>query len=300
MPRPDLEQSITSLIASGDIRLAAEQLVTGYGSEVLGRCANLVGDRSLAEDLAQDVFGRAFTGLAGFRGESTIRTWLFTIVRNVCVDHHRRAAGSSWIRDVDADAEAQPDETPILIELMADQQQLRRALAALDETERALVVLRYVHGLGYPELAETFGIKEGATRMRLCRALERMRAELVPHEVMRAPRDRHEFEAPWSGAVAEPRSRKTPPRMRSISRERVPLSARPDFAASRGLEVASGNALSQDSLGQALGLILEESEARPPADGLVQGLRPMIARLAANDPPVRERSSWLRRLFRRG
>ncbi len=283
MPQPDLEQSIKSLIASGDIRLAAEQLVTCYGSEVLGRCANLVGDHAIAEDLAQEVFGRALAGLSGFRGESTLRTWLFTIVRNVCIDHHRRAAGSAWIRDEDADAEAQPDERPILIDLMGDREQVGRALDALEETERALVVLRYVHGLGYPELASTFGIKEGATRMRLCRALEKMRAELVPQVLRQSfgARARREVESPAFIAYPEARMEETAPTLGAIRDDSAP-------------------ALLDRAFDRALGLLLEAAEARPPVSGLLQGLRPTIDRLETKAPTVGERRGWLHRIFGRG
>lgn len=311
MPQPNLEQSIVSLIAAGDVRAAAEQLVVAYGSEVLGRCANLVGDRFAAEDLAQDVFSRAIAGLAGFRGEATLRTWLFMIVRNVCIDHHRRMSGGAGLRDEDADAEEQPEERPFLIELMTDREQLGRALDALEETERALVILRYVHGLGYSELAQSFGIKEGAARMRLCRALGRMREELTPVARQRVVRMR-------TRAVVEA----PPPGTESVERER--LREELDRITTMPLGPASGSdlraptdspRLAQDCsfviddsrelddtlqpLGRALGLMLIATESRPPVTEILRKLRPLIDGLAAKGPPARAERSWLRRLFGR-
>ncbi len=70
------------------------------------------------------------------------------------------------------------DEAPLPAELLSRRVDVNAALNELGENERALVVLRYRHGLDYSELASVFGLKEGTVRMRLSRALGRMRSAL--------------------------------------------------------------------------------------------------------------------------
>jgi RNA polymerase sigma-70 factor (ECF subfamily) len=167
-------------VASGDLRRAGAWLVYRFSDEVFGLCAAMVHDRSAAEDLAQDVFGRAFAHLGTFRGEASARTWILAIARNRCIDHLRALRRDPWHGvDPDSEPDAQPVEVPLPADLLADRAAVEHALAELAEGERALVVLRFRHGLEYAELAAAFGLREGAVRMRLSRALARMRQQLL-------------------------------------------------------------------------------------------------------------------------
>ncbi len=161
----------------GDHRLAAEWLVRHHATAVLALCQGMVRDEALAEDLCQDAFTRAFGGLAGFRREAEPRTWLLAIARNRCLDELRRQ-GRNPVDPEEAIEEA-PDERPLEAHLLGDRQAVQHALDSLGERDRAMVLLRFVHGLGYPELADAFGIKQGAARMRISRALARMRFVLA-------------------------------------------------------------------------------------------------------------------------
>jgi RNA polymerase sigma factor (sigma-70 family) len=134
----------------------------------------------MAEDLTQEVFGRALTALRDFRGESSARTWLLKIARNRCIDHLRARQREPWggVGD-EAEPDQHPDSAPLPVDLIARRGQLSLALEQLAEGERALVILRFRHGLDYRELAAAFGLREGAVRMRISRALARMRRALV-------------------------------------------------------------------------------------------------------------------------
>jgi RNA polymerase sigma-70 factor (ECF subfamily) len=175
------DEELHHLLDEGDLRGAGTWLVTRYAHEVHGLCSALIRDRLTAEDLAQDVFSRAFAGLGKYRREASSRTWLLAIAKNRCIDH-LRSQGRAPFADVEpTDA---PDETPLTSELLSRRADVLRALSALEEGERALVILRYRHGLSYDELANVFGLKTGATRMRVSRALSRMRAALERAEPM--------------------------------------------------------------------------------------------------------------------
>lgn len=166
------------LLKSARPRDAAALLVRDHAGEVQGLCRAMVRDPAIAEDLAQDTFSRAFVAMHEFRDESSPRTWLLTIARNRCTDWLRREGRRPYDLSDSVDEEAGEELPPV--QRLADREDVSRALRTLDETARALVVLRFRHGLGYPELAEAFGVGQGAIRMRVSRALAQMRQELEP------------------------------------------------------------------------------------------------------------------------
>lgn len=187
MDAPHLDLELTRLIERGDRRRAATMLVERFASDVYALCRAMVRDSTLAEDLAQDAFGRAITALESFRGEASPRTWLLKIARNRCLDHLAHAKRSPIDTHLDHDVDAHVEDAPPAIDLMVRREDAQRALAALAETERAIVVLHFGHGVGYPELAEAFAMKEGAVRMRVSRAVARMREALEVERTAASP-----------------------------------------------------------------------------------------------------------------
>jgi RNA polymerase sigma-70 factor (ECF subfamily) len=182
--RAAIDETLLALIARGRLREAGEQLVRAHARDVVGLCRAMVRDGDAAEDLAQDVFARAARALGEFRGEAASRTWILGIARNRCIDHLRARARDPWAdaADADADADAVPDDAPLPHDLLSRRGEVDAALASLAEGDRALVVLRFGHGLDHAELADVFGVREGAVRMRLSRALARMRDGLAARE----------------------------------------------------------------------------------------------------------------------
>jgi len=172
--------SFHDALGRGDHRAAATWLVRAHAGDVLSLCRAIVRDATTAEDLAQDTFASAFGGLAGLRLESSPRTWLLAIARHRCIDHLRRSKRAPYAIAPDVElVELHPDDgAPLGPELLQRRDDVVRALEVLDEPSRALVMLRFRHGLEYDELAEVFGQKEGTIRMRLSRALTKMRQEL--------------------------------------------------------------------------------------------------------------------------
>lgn len=178
---PDFE--LRGLLQAGDLRAAGAWLVQHHARDVIALCRSMLRERALAEDLTQDVFASAFEKLKGFRLEASARTWLLAIARNRCIDHLRRAGREPVeITEGGDEPELAPDQSPLPQELLSRRVDVEAALGELDENERALVVLRFRHGLEYAELASVFGLKEGTVRMRLSRALSRMRGELERRE----------------------------------------------------------------------------------------------------------------------
>ena len=149
-----------------------------FAPEVFGLCLAIVGDRSQAEDLSQEVFASAFSALPGFRGEASARTWILKIARNGCIDHLRKRKRWSGLDD-DGDPDEFAEDVSLPNTILSRRSDIELALVGLEEVERALIVLRFSHGLDYEELAAAFGLKSGTTRMRVSRALAKMRDYLV-------------------------------------------------------------------------------------------------------------------------
>jgi RNA polymerase sigma-70 factor, ECF subfamily len=171
---------------SGDETAFAE-LVAEHQRMVVQLAINLLGDRDEALDLSQEVFLRVFRTLGRFRGQSTLRTWIYRIAVNQARNRHR-----FWRRRHRADqvpldvhvaahgefhssAESGPDRLLAQKELAA---QLQHALDALPFEQRTAIVLREVDGLSYEEIAYSLGVAVGTVKSRLTRARQVLRLEL--------------------------------------------------------------------------------------------------------------------------
>ncbi len=173
-----MDQAFRDHLKRGDRKAAGTWLVRHHAPEVRGLCCAMAG--SEGEDLAQDVFIKAFAGLPEFRGEASARTWILAIARNRCLDHLRRLQRAPVELDDQVDLEGPIDDSPLPSWMVQNRDAVRRALDVLGEVPRAMIQLRFVHGLDYGELGEVFGIRSGTARMRVSRALARMRLEFAP------------------------------------------------------------------------------------------------------------------------
>jgi RNA polymerase sigma factor (sigma-70 family) len=165
---PDLE--LIQRIGARD-RSAAAQLFDRHASGVLSFISRRVGAQE-AEDLLQEVFVRALRRASTFRGESSVRTWLYAIARLVVFERYRgeaRQRGES-LGDIPADRPG-----PESFTLRGEER--RRLLAALQQLpdEQALVLeLYHIDGLTHDQVGELLGISSVASRKRLQRASRSM------------------------------------------------------------------------------------------------------------------------------
>jgi RNA polymerase sigma-70 factor (ECF subfamily) len=149
----------------------------------------MLGDREKAEDLAQETFLRIVKGAQAWERRARFQTWLFTIARNLCVDHARR---DRFRRADSLDAEG-PDGEPSKVESVpgreidpgrgAESARLRpllqKALLGLPAEQREVFVLREQAGLPFREIAEMTGANENTVKSRMRYALEGLRKALA-------------------------------------------------------------------------------------------------------------------------
>lgn len=159
--------------------LAIEQLVHTHQAEVYRLALSILDDPDEADDATQEVFVAALRSLDSFRGDSSLKTWLFRITINLCRSRHQRDQRRMRLRQIleslfRAD-QAHPESEAVRHEA---ESALWRAVRALDEKHRIPVILRYYHDLPAAEIAETLGIPVGTVHSRLNHARERLRARL--------------------------------------------------------------------------------------------------------------------------
>jgi len=147
--------------AAGD-RIALADFVAATQAEVWRLCAHLV-DRASADDLTQETYLRAIPALAGFRGESSPRTWLLQIARYTCADAIRRRRRRRVLFE-----RLRREERPGVVS--GGEMELDDLMACLHPDRRAAFVLTQVLGVGYAEAAEICDCPVGTIRSRVARA----------------------------------------------------------------------------------------------------------------------------------
>lgn len=173
------EPSDSELIARwqrGDER-AASVLVNRH-ADAVQRYISSLGIRGHEQEIVQDTFVRAFGSIGSFRGDSSLRTWLFTIARRLVADSRRAERRKRDVAEVqDADASTEYDALDSLI-AEESRQRMHDAIGRLSPTQREVFVLRVSEGLSYKEIAEVVGTTEGAARVHYHNALRQVKESL--------------------------------------------------------------------------------------------------------------------------
>lgn len=180
------DAALAQRCASGD-EGAYTELVAEHQRMVIQLAMNLLGDRDEALDLSQDVFLRVFRTIHHFRGQSSLRTWMYRITVNqarnrqrfwrrrhradqISLDQHEAAHG-----ECPSGGESTPDRLLAQKELAG---RLQHALGQLPFDQRTAIVLREIDGLSYEEIAYSLGVAVGTVKSRLTRARQALRLEL--------------------------------------------------------------------------------------------------------------------------
>jgi RNA polymerase sigma-70 factor (ECF subfamily) len=180
------EATLVQRCAARD-EVACAELVGEHQRMVVQLAVNLLDDRDEALDVSQEVFLRVFRTIHRFRGQSSLRTWIYRIAVNQARNRHR-----FWRRRRRADQVSLEDHVSLHGELVSTRQatperelaqkelgdRLQRALNNLPFDQRTAIVLREVDGLSYDEIAFSLGVAIGTVKSRLTRARQALRLEL--------------------------------------------------------------------------------------------------------------------------
>jgi len=194
------ERTAETLADSDDLRLtdalrqgserAYEELITRFQQPVYTLALRLLSDPAEAYDVVQEVFLKVFRNIGSFRGQSTLKTWIYRITVNEAHNarrwffRHRR-------REVELDND--PEESRNLKEMIPDRSRspydealhreqhvlLEAALEKINPIFREAVVLRDITDLSYEEIADILGVTLGTVKSRILRGREALRQELA-------------------------------------------------------------------------------------------------------------------------
>lgn len=158
---------------------AFNELVLRYQDRVYNTAYRFTGNTADAADIAQQTFINAFRAIAGFKGDSSVATWLHRITFNLFASDLRRAPRrraaslddeeANLLPAAVADDPAEADDNTRLV---------REILAAMDEGDRKLIVLKDIDGYKYREIAEMLGMPEGSVHGRIHRIRMALREKL--------------------------------------------------------------------------------------------------------------------------
>lgn len=186
---PGAEGTLVELCLRGD-GAAFGRLVSLHEGMVYNLALRLLGDREDARDLAQDVFLQVYRTLSGFRGRSSLKTWIYRITVNLCRNRYRwwrRRRRDQWCRleDLSAAEEARVSsarpggESPLAqVERRDHARHVQAALLDVSFDHRTVLILREVEGLSCEEIAAALGIAEGTVKSRLARGRKALRRSL--------------------------------------------------------------------------------------------------------------------------
>jgi RNA polymerase sigma-70 factor, ECF subfamily len=154
-------------------REAFDRLVLRYQRDVYRLCYRYVNDHEDANDLAQEVFLKAWRGIGRFRGESSLSTWLYRIAVNACLNF--KAVRRPVTQEL---PEALADPVPGALARAESDDEARRvraAIARLPEKQRATLILKVYHELTHEEVAGILGSAVGTVKANLFHALGNLR-----------------------------------------------------------------------------------------------------------------------------
>ena len=152
-------------------RAAFQLLFEAYKDKVFSIAVySIGGDRSVADDVTQQIFLKLFTAIRQFRGDSEFTTWLYRLVVNACIDERRRRRRLlPWGETVAMrnPGDKKPQEKQYARLEVAEA--VREAIAELKPKFRLPILLKYIEGLSYEEIASVMGCSKGTVASRLNR-----------------------------------------------------------------------------------------------------------------------------------
>jgi RNA polymerase sigma-70 factor, ECF subfamily len=163
-----------------------ERIAAEYQDRIFRLALALLRDRAAAEEAAQDALVRIWKGLAGFRGHSSLSTWIFAIARNACLTARSRRAVVPWTASLEEPsarraAERQAVGAPSVAGMLDAGELLDR----LPAKYRQVVSLFYMQEKSYDEVAEMLGLPVGTVKTYLFRARKSLAGQMARERVQK-------------------------------------------------------------------------------------------------------------------
>lgn len=160
-----------------------DELYSKYHHDVYQFLFYMVKNREQAEDLVQEVYIRVLKSYERFEGKSSEKTWLFSIARNVAIDHFRKSKGwkQRMLEKFDWSTGQVKDDRPIPEEIALQNEEVGMIYQCLDNCtldQRMVIIMRYMQELSISETAEALGWTESKVKTTQHRALKALKKEM--------------------------------------------------------------------------------------------------------------------------
>jgi RNA polymerase sigma-70 factor (ECF subfamily) len=169
-------------------RAQFNDLVREYSERVYNHAYRMLGNREDSEEATMDVFMKIHHGLADFRGDAQLSTWIWRITTNVCLSRRAKRREQAVSVETENAEEIIPDLDPMsnpeMIFLKQEtREQLAGSIAELPEQEAAAITLFYLDGMKYEEIATILGVPMGTVATAVHRGRERLRKKMYAERV---------------------------------------------------------------------------------------------------------------------
>jgi RNA polymerase sigma factor (sigma-70 family) len=175
------DSEIISRVLQGDHQAYAG-LVSRYQNYVFTLVLRMVKTREDAEEVAQDVFIKAYRALADFRGDARFSTWLYTIVNTTCITFLRKKKLETHSLDNDSVFELADSQDSgfraNLVEQKSRQAMVNEAISLLSEDDAQVITLFYKAEQSLEEIAQILGVESNTAKVRLHRARARLKEKM--------------------------------------------------------------------------------------------------------------------------
>lgn len=172
---------------------AFEKLVSRYQNRIVGYSARMLNDQEEAEDVAQEVFIKAYRSLHSFRGDASFSTWIYRIATNLCIDRLRsrkRRPQQAYSLDEPLDREEESGGRDIAdysaepvreVEREELRRRVRQVMSEMPERMRTILVMCDMQGMSYEEIAKVLDCPIGTVKSRLFHARADLGRRLRPY-----------------------------------------------------------------------------------------------------------------------
>ncbi|WP_100010766.1 RNA polymerase sigma factor SigX [Lentibacillus sediminis] len=166
-----------------------DRLYDAYHQDLFQFIFYMVKDRALAEDLVQDVYIKVLNSYSSFRGESSEKTWLFSIARHVTYDYFR-SAGRKRKRIMDffdwqEKGELIPDQAPLPEEIAVKSEEIGQLYRHLDKCtpdQKSVLILRYIQSFSIQETADILNFSTSKVKTTQHRGLKTLRTSMLKEQ----------------------------------------------------------------------------------------------------------------------
>jgi RNA polymerase sigma-70 factor (ECF subfamily) len=184
------EESLFVLRLKANDDAAYDELVRVYHAQIFHVAFRMLGDSGDAADVAQEIFLKVFRNINGFKGESSLKTWIFRIAFSEILNRlrwwKRRYRQSTVSLDVDhsgngngyhvSDSRPTPEQA---LESKEREEAIQKALSKLSGDHRSIIILRDIEGFSYGEIADVLGISIGTVKSRLARGRADLKKSMI-------------------------------------------------------------------------------------------------------------------------